>query len=158
MTDRPAAGRRWRLSMTGLLVLTFGSLVAASVLLVLGFAVWTATRNTVDLLRDRADLRIGILTLEIDHLLDAARAQADFAARALETGQVDPDDRERLGGFLFGAMAADPAIGALAYLHRDGRAHIAGRRNGFAELRERDFSADRAARPAASTTRSSATM
>ena len=58
----PAAGpggRSRRLSLSWLLALSFGSLIAVSILVVLGFAVYGAARNTVDLLRDRADLGIG---------------------------------------------------------------------------------------------------
>ena len=43
------------------------------ILLVLGFGIVSATRNTVDLLRDRADIGIGIITSEIEDHLKSAR-------------------------------------------------------------------------------------
>ena len=84
---------RRRLSMSWLLILSFGSLISVSILVVLGFAVYGAARNTVDLLRDRADLGIGMLTREVDSHLGSARDQAGFVARALQSGEIDPDDR-----------------------------------------------------------------
>ena len=95
---QPAAGRGGRsrrLSLSWLLALSFGSLIAVSILVVLGFAVYGAARNTVDLLRDRADLGIGLLTREVEGLLESAGNQAGFVARALETGEADPGNRSR---------------------------------------------------------------
>ena len=137
-------GRSRRLSLSWLLVLSFGSLISVSILVVLGFAVYGATRNTVDLLRDRADLGIGVLTREVEGLLESARNQAGFVARALETGEADPDSPEEVAKLLFGAMAADPAIGAVAFIRTDGQALLAERTETLAKVRTLDFSNDEA--------------
>ena len=145
---QPAAGqggRSRRLSLSWLLALSFGSLIAVSILVVLGFAVYGAARNTVDLLRDRADLGIGVLTREVEGLLESAAYQAGFVARALETGEADPEDPEQVTALLFGAMAADPAIGALAFMGADGRTLVAERTETLAKIRTPDFSKDGAA-------------
>ena len=134
--------------MSWLLALSFGSLIAVSILVVLGFAVYGATLNTVGLLRDRADLGTAALAREVDGHFSSARDQAGFVARALETGRVDPDDPDKLGGLLFGAMAADPAIGALAYIRSDGQALVAERADSLAQIRREDFSQDPGARAA----------
>lgn len=144
----PAAGqggRSRRLSLSWLLALSFGSLIAVSILVVLGFAVYGAARNTVDLLRDRADLGIGVLTREVEGLLESAGNQAGFVARALETGEADPEDPEQVTALLFGSMAADPAIGALALIRPDGQALLAERTETLAKIQTLDFSGDRAA-------------
>ena len=144
----PAAGRGGRsrrLSLSWLLALSFGSLISVSILVVLGFAVYGAARNTVDLLRDRADLGIGVLTREVEGLLESARSQAGFVARALETGEADPGDPEQVAALLFGAMAADPAIGAIALIRPDGQALLAERTETLAKVRTLDFSGDAAA-------------
>ena len=138
-------GRSRRLSLSWLLALSFGSLIAVSILVVLGFAVYGATRNTVDLLRDRADLGIGVLTREVEGLLESAGNQAGFVARALETGEADPDDPEQVANLLFGAMAADPAIGAVVFIRTDGQALLAERTETLAKVRTLDFSNDEAA-------------
>ena len=142
-------GRSRRLSLSWLLALSFGSLIAVSILVVLGFAVYSATRNTVDLLRDRADLGIGVLTREVEGLLESTRSQAGFVARALETGEADPDDPEQVAALLFGAMAADPAIGAIVLIRPDGQTLLAERTETLARVRTLDFSNDEAAATAA---------
>ncbi len=147
----PAAGRDGRsrrLSLSWLLALSFGSLIAVSILVVLGFAVYGAARNTVDLLRDRADLGIGVLTREVEGLLESAGDQAGFVARALETGEADPENPKQVTALLFGAMAADPAIGAIVLIRPDGQALLAERTETLAKVQTLDFSEDEAARAA----------
>ena len=147
----PAAGRGGRsrrLSLSWLLVLSFGSLISVSILVVLGFAVYGAARNTVDLLRDRADLGIGVLAREVEGLLDSATNQAGFVARALEAGEADAGDPDRAAALLFGAMAADPAIGGIALIRPDGQTLLAERTETLAEVRTLDFSNDEAAQAA----------
>ncbi len=117
----------YRLSLASILALSFGSLITVSILLVLGFAIVSAARSTIDLLRDQADLSIGIITTEIEDHLKSARDQVSFVARALETGSLDVSEYDQMGKLLFGAMAADPAIGALAFLYPEGKAVIADR-------------------------------
>ena len=130
----PLAGRtpvsrpvRWRLSMSSVLSLCFGSLITVSLLLVLGITVNNATRSTIDLLRKEAELGISLITGEIENHLSSARIQTAFVARILETGGVDVDDSVRLESLMVGAMAADPAIGGLVFVFPDGEAAIVDR-------------------------------
>ena len=134
----------YRLSLASILALSFGSLITVSILLVLGFAIVSAARNTVDLLRDQADLGIGIITSEIEDHLKSARDQVSFVTRALETGSLDVSDYDQMGKLLFGAMAADPAIGALAFLYPDGGAVIADRMADPARSYRVDYAGDTA--------------
>ncbi len=144
--ESPAGNRpRRRLSMSWLLILAFGSLISISILVVLGFAVYGAARNTVELLRDRADLGIGVLTREVQEHLESAQHQAGFVARAMETGEVDPDDPEDASNLLFGAMAGNPAIGAMVYIRNNGQALLAERTETLAKVQPVDFSQDGAA-------------
>ncbi|MCY4229966.1 MAG: adenylate/guanylate cyclase domain-containing protein [Alphaproteobacteria bacterium] len=144
-----ARGRR-RLSLSWLLALCFGSLIAVSILVVLGVAVYSATRNTVDLLQDRADLEIEVLSREVESLLESARDQAGFVARMLEAHEVDPDDPDRFSALLLGAMAADPAIGALLYIRPDGQALLAERNETLAQIQALDLSKDETTKAALS--------
>ena len=130
------------LSMSSILVLSFGSLILVTVLVVLGLAVQSGLHNTYELLRDKADLGIGVITSEIDSHLKAARDQAGFVARTLETGQVSTRNTVRLQDLLFGAMAADPAISAIAFFDPDGMAVIADRSDDPARSYPGDFAGD----------------
>ncbi len=127
--DTPATedSGRWRLSMSSILSLSFGSLIAAALLLVLGFTIVGATRNTVNLLRERAELGISLIAKEVDTHLQAAGNQASFVADMIESGRIDVADRDRLATLMFGAMAADPAIGAIAFVFPDGEAEVVDR-------------------------------
>ncbi|MCY3980243.1 MAG: cache domain-containing protein, partial [Alphaproteobacteria bacterium] len=121
-----------------------------SILVVLGVAVYSATRNTVDLLQDRADLEIEVLSREVESLLESARDQAGFVARMLEAHEVDPDDPDRFSALLLGAMAADPAIGALLYIRPDGQALLAERNETLAQIQALDLSKDETTKAALS--------
>jgi len=142
--DRP----RRRLSMSWLLILSFGSLLSVSVLVVLGVAVYSAARNTEELLRDGADLGIGVLTQKVSDHLDSATVQAAFLARAMETGEIDPGNRDDMRRLLLGAMAGSPAIGGIVYIRNDGQALLAERTETLAKVRTVDFSQDKAVREA----------
>ena len=113
--------------MSSILSLSFGSLIAVALLLVLGFTIVGATRNTVNLLRERAELGISLIAKEVDTHLQAARNQASFIAGMVESGKIDVADRDRLATLMFGAMAADPAIGAVAFVFPDGEAEVVDR-------------------------------
>lgn len=126
--SHPEAGGRWRLSMSSILILSFGSLISVALLLVLGFTVVSATRNTVTLLREGAELGITLIAREIDNHLLSARNQTAFVARLLETGRVEVDDRDRMRTLMSGAMAANPAIGALVFAYPDGETAVVDRR------------------------------
>ncbi len=120
---------RWRLSMSSILILRFGSLISVALLLVLGFTLVGATRNTVNLLQERAELGITLIAKEVDSHLNSARNQAAYIARFLESGQVEVGDRDRLRTLMSGAMAADPAIGALVFVYPDGETAVVDRRD-----------------------------
>ena len=127
--SHPEAGGRWRLSMSSILILSFGSLISVALLLVLGFTLVSATRNTVTLLREGAELGITLIAKEIDNHFLSARNQTAFVARLLETGRVDVGDRDRLRSLMTGAMAVDPAIGALVFVYPDGETAVVDRRD-----------------------------
>ena len=140
--------RRRRFSIAMTLILSFGSLLAVSILAVLLLAVISAARNTIDLLRDKADLGIGALAGKVDSHMLAARNQAAFIVEAIERGKVDATDKKELGKLLFGAMAADPAINAVAFLHLDGHATGAERGAQPARVYSADYSKDPAVKSA----------
>ena len=61
----PAGGRRRGLSMSATLVLALGGLVLVGILSVLGLGIWSAQRNTLDLLRDKAALTVSTAVAQL---------------------------------------------------------------------------------------------
>ncbi len=125
--ESSAGPLRWRLSMSSTLSICFGSLIAVSLLVVLGITVSGGARNTFDLLRREAELGISLIAREIDAHLSSARIQTEFVARVLETGRIDVHDTPGLEALLIGAMAGDPAIGGVVFVHPDGRTVVVDR-------------------------------
>ncbi len=122
-----AGERRRRFSIALTLILSFGSLLTVTILVVLGLAVVSAARNTIELLQDKADLGIGALTHRVESHMQAGYHQAAFVALAIEKGRVDPDDQKELGKLLMGSMAANPSIGAITFFDPKGQATGANR-------------------------------
>ncbi len=96
-------------------------LVLSAVVLVLFIGLWTSQRNTIDLLNDRSELIIGSIESDVRAYLNPALAQVEFIRRRIVTGQVDPEDHQRLIDLLSGSLAAAPQIEVLSYWHADFR-------------------------------------
>ena len=89
-TPASAGHARRSLSMSWLLILCFGSLLSVSILVVLGFAVYGATRNTVDLLRDSGfSVAVNGPPSELRHPGNANLRFGGFAAQDI-LGSVQP--------------------------------------------------------------------
>ncbi len=114
-----AAGRprRLRLSIVTVLALGFGGLVAAAVAAVLAIGLWTASRNTYELLRDNAQTSAEIMVMRTRRHLDPAMDQASYLAGLFESGDLDPADRGRVSDYLIAALAATPQVRTIAYIN-----------------------------------------
>jgi adenylate cyclase len=123
----PPPRRRWRLSLTGTLLVSFGSLVVVGLAVALGIGLWTAWQNTESFLRDRATHSIELLRREVDAYLKPAERSLDLIARSLAAGQIDLDRPTEIAALLRGAIAAAPQTRSMAVAAPDGRA-IAGTR------------------------------
>ncbi|WP_179954065.1 adenylate/guanylate cyclase domain-containing protein [Denitrobaculum tricleocarpae] len=96
-------------------------LVLSAVVLVLFIGLWTSQRNTIDLLNDRSELILGSIESDVRAYLNPAQAQVEFIRRRIATGQVDPEDHQRLSDLLSGSLAAAPQIEVMSYWHSDFR-------------------------------------
>ncbi len=114
--DEPAP-RRLRLSVVAVLALGFGGLVATAVAAVLVIGLWTASRNTYELLRDKAETTAEILVMRTRRHLDPAMDQATYLAQMFDSGELDPNDRGRVADYLTAAMAATPQVRTLAFVN-----------------------------------------
>jgi len=115
---RPRAPRL-RLSIVTVLAAGFGALVLAAVASVLVIGLWSASRNTLDLLRDKAEVATEVLVMRTRRHLEPAYDQAQYLAELIASGELDPKDRERMADYLLGAMAATPQVRGLAFIDTD---------------------------------------
>ncbi len=123
-----AAGRRLRgpgrsggVSLTVALTVGVGALLTLAVLAVLGLGLWNARGTTLDLLSERAQLAISTSVARIRQHLEPAVDQVAFMGDLIESGALDPRDRDRFDALLTGALATAPQIKTLLFIGPDHR-------------------------------------
>ena len=116
----PSAYKR-TVTMTISLVVSFGLLVLVSVVAVLLKKIYSATRNTVSLIRDKAELTISLQLLTISEQLQPAMRQVDGIAQAIESGVINPKDANGFRKYLLGAgtSANGSQIRSLAFVDQN---------------------------------------
>ena len=122
-----ALPKRFRLPISTVLLVGFGGLVLIAVasVLILGFA--SATKNTVDLLRETTNQRLDVIEGHIRGQLDPARRFGLALADEIAGGGLDPDDTEQLADFMRGGLNAMPQVMGVQYLQSDLAAFAVGR-------------------------------
>jgi class 3 adenylate cyclase len=122
------------------LMLGFGLLVFVGVGSVLGIGLWSASRNTLDLIGDKAEFTIEALNQRLlTHLRPVEEANA-YLAELIASGEVDPDDRVQLADYMTGAMSATPQVMGMTFLTTDFQAVRVSRANRRVGLRVSDWS------------------
>ena len=106
-------------------------LLAVVAVLALGF--WSARQNTLDLLRDKSEATIQVVTDRIDQHLSPAAEQLSHLGRQLESGEIAESDEE-VGNYLAGALAATPDIRSIVLIRADLRMVFALRREDGVDL------------------------
>ncbi len=113
-------GRAWHASMSVALALGLGFFVLTSVATVLSVGLVSGYRNTVELLRQKAELLTAAEQDRVIRYLSAAEDQLAFANRMIATGEVDAAGAgEDFTSLLLGALAATPQIVAILYIDVD---------------------------------------
>ena len=112
---------RVRMAIGTVLALGFGFLVFVAAASVLGIGLWSAQRNTVELLRDRSELSVDVLVQRLRGHLDPVMEANSFLATLIADGTVNPDDPVQLGNFMRGAMTATPQVSGMAFFTTDRR-------------------------------------
>ncbi len=112
--------KRLRLSIAATLMLGFGALVVIAVGAALLITLAAAQANTRELLRAAARQHVDAVVASVSVSLAPARAQAEFLARLIGSGEVSPRDDDRLRTVLLGALAAAPQVSAVTFLRTDG--------------------------------------
>lgn len=121
------ARRRWRLSITAILGLGFGSLTALAVGGVLLIGLLGARANTGALLRDKAELTLDSVVDHIRGQLDPIMAMAEQVREHISLSDLDPKDQSTFDAFMFGALAAMPQLTGVGYVTPDFRVRRYGR-------------------------------
>lgn len=116
----PPKRRRWRPTISVVLIFGFGFLVLVAVSSVMWVALGTAQKNTVALIRQVADLSVAGLIDQIGYHLGSAQQQSEILSDMMQRGVVSLDDRERLADALRGALAATPQVTGIAYFSTAG--------------------------------------
>lgn len=119
--------KRFRLPISTVLLVGFGGLVLIAVasVLILGFA--SATKNTVDLLREVTDQRLDVIEGHIRGQIDPARRFGRALADEIAGGGIDPNDTAQLADFMRGGLNAMPQVMGVQYLKSDLTAFAVGR-------------------------------
>jgi class 3 adenylate cyclase len=121
---------RRRISVVWALVANFGGLLVVAMLAVFGFSFWSASGNTIELLRDRAEHTVHQLQQRLREHLDAPAAQLKLMADEIGAGRVRPENTAEFDAFLVGGIAGAPQLRGLTYFSSELRARSAQRVGG----------------------------
>lgn len=108
-------------SITLTLASSISLLVGLSLALVIAVMYENSRENSLELLRDRADLTALVLEDELDDVLNSATDQTQWLVQRLASKALDPNDPEALEIELLGSLAAAPDVTKVAFLAPDGR-------------------------------------
>lgn len=104
--------------MSVALGLGLGFFVLTAIAGVLGAGIVSGYQNTVDLLRQKADLMVSSEINQTRRYLEAAENQTDFIARQITLGNVSPGPDEEFTSLLIGSLSATPQIVSIRYIDR----------------------------------------
>jgi class 3 adenylate cyclase len=102
--------------MSVALGLGLGFFVLTAVVGVLSVGLVSGYQNTVDLLRQKAELLIASERDLTRQYLEAARNQVDFISERISAGEVEPAASEEFTNLVMGALAATPQIVMLQFV------------------------------------------
>lgn len=122
--------RRVKPSLTTALVVGFGALILIGMILVQGISMWSAQKNTRELLATNAQFAVLSMVRETRRRLAPVRQLNEYVQRLIDTGQIDIDDHELLGETLLTAMAGTDQVFGMAFIYPDGSSIRVGRGRG----------------------------
>ena len=137
-----AETRRTSLSLPVFLASGIGSLVLVAVLAVRAVGMWSSIANTLDLLRDKAEIGISSIVAQVSQHLDPAEHQLRYVADLLARREVLLEDEARFTDILIGALAAAPQISAIVFIDTEHQLIGVDRVDGKPVVYRRDYSRD----------------
>ena len=118
-TTAPVKRARIKPSLTTVLVLGFGSVILVGMILVQGISMWSAQKNTRELLADNAEFAVLSLVRETRRRLAPVGELNKYITRLIDAGQIDIDDPDVLGETLLTAMAGTDQVYGMAFVYPD---------------------------------------
>jgi len=112
--------RKTRIPINVIAVLGLGVLVAAAIGSVLFLGLSVARENTIELLTEKAQTSIDVITGQIDRQLKPVEYQAEWISDAIRHGRISIDDGPQLKIFMEGALSATPQVSAIGFVRPDG--------------------------------------
>lgn len=119
MTKKSPTRQRRTISMSSLLALTFGGLVAVCVAAVLAFAVATNFKNTISLLDDKATMAIQALRFGLYMQLEPSQKAVEKVARLYKDGDYRVEDDAMFQSILVGMLIGRNDIEAVLIYDRN---------------------------------------
>lgn len=116
----PVKRARIKPSLTTALVLGFGGVILVGMLLVQGISMWSAQKNTRELLADNAQFAVLSLVRETRRRLAPVGELNEYITRLIDAGQIDINDPDVLGETLLTAMAGTDQVYGMAFVYPDG--------------------------------------
>lgn len=116
----PVKRKRIKPSLTTALVLGFGALIVIGMGTVQAITMWSAQKNTRELLAGNARFAVVSLVRETRRRLAPVRTLNEYVTRMIDTGQIDLNNRENLGETLLAAMAGTNQVSGMAFFYADG--------------------------------------
>ena len=113
--------RRIKPSVTTALVLGFGTLMLVGMVMVQGITMWSAQKNTRELLAENAHFAVLSLVRETRRHLAPVRELTEYITRMIDSGQIDLDDRKTLAETLLTSMAGTDQVFGMGFIYPDGR-------------------------------------
>ena len=107
--------------MSVALGLGLGFFVLTAMAGVLGVGLVVGYQNTVDLLRQKAELIINSQREQVFQFVESAENQIDFISRQIADNQVEPGQSDEFLNLLLGALSATPQIIRIQFIGNDGR-------------------------------------
>lgn len=115
----PRVPERRRISVVWALVANFGGLLVVAMLAVFGFSFWSASGNTIELLRDRAERTVNQMQTRLREHLDDPAAQLKLMAGEIAAGRVAPERTAEFDAFLLGGLAGTRQLRFLSFIRPD---------------------------------------
>ncbi len=109
-----------RFRITIILMIAIGGLTAIAVGGVLYVSISTSIRNTLELMRSRAELTISAVERGVFDYMEPARDLIADLSRRVTEGTLDIEDRKSLAEILAGALAPAPQIGGIVVWQPNG--------------------------------------